>query len=859
MTAEPTRRAAQYLRVSKDQQRYSLAGQEAAVRSFASERGFTIVQTYVDQGVSGLTTAGRKGMQQLLADIVGGAADYEAVLVYDISRWGRFQDPDESAHYEFVCRQEGVAVEYCAEAFGDGVTGALLKYLKRVMAANYSRDLSANVARAQRRYAAGGLWQGGPPGYGLRRALLGEDGEITAIMERGEQKTITSDKVVVVLGPPEEQAVIARIYRLFLQDGVSRTEIVRILNKDGVPYGDGRPWTYQRVINVLTNPIYAGKQAFGRTVRRLGGASLERRPPTDWVLASTDTKVVSAKAQDQAARIIASRMVMLNDEEMLTQLTELGRREGRLSKDLINAAEGLPCSATYANRFGSLIKAYELIGYDHLAARSRLRWSPKSADQSTASLQLQQPTEQAREPSASKIRAVTYLRMSTRDQPNSLALQEGAIEAYATSHRYETVRTYRDAAKSGVTARRRPAFRELLATILSGKADFEVVLVNDVSRWGRFQDPDEAASYEFLCRQEGVRIEYCAESFEAEGGGPTALMKALKRGLAAEFSRDLGVKVRAAQRRYAQEGYWLHGEPGYGLARQVVKPDGAPGRLLARGERNGDPELRTVVVRGPPHEIKTVRRMFSMCVDERLSTGMIATRLNQEEVPSPGGKAWSGERVRDILTNPKYVGDLLTQRRTTPLGGARRAAPTDDWITAKGAGPALVTRSVFNRAQAALQVTHPPDDDALLEALRPIAELHGVVSEPRLKDLCVPYYRSYRHRFGSLLAAFALIGHAPPKHFPKRNLDEAALLAGLAGLFLRSGDITPGLIDADPSIPSADHYRRRFDGLANAYARIGYVRISPAQARSAVGQARLRARQLQIEGWAKGDGPAAPF
>jgi DNA invertase Pin-like site-specific DNA recombinase len=37
------------------------------------------------------------------------------VLVYDVSRWGRFQDIDESAHYEFVCKQAGIKVAYCAE------------------------------------------------------------------------------------------------------------------------------------------------------------------------------------------------------------------------------------------------------------------------------------------------------------------------------------------------------------------------------------------------------------------------------------------------------------------------------------------------------------------------------------------------------------------------------------------------------------------------------------------------------------------------------------------------------------------------------------------------------------------------
>jgi DNA invertase Pin-like site-specific DNA recombinase len=53
----------------------------------------------------------RKGLQQLLQDVVGGTATYQTVLVYDVSRWGRFQDSDESAHYEFLCKSAGVSAD----------------------------------------------------------------------------------------------------------------------------------------------------------------------------------------------------------------------------------------------------------------------------------------------------------------------------------------------------------------------------------------------------------------------------------------------------------------------------------------------------------------------------------------------------------------------------------------------------------------------------------------------------------------------------------------------------------------------------------------------------------------------------
>lgn len=367
------RPAAQYLRVSTDQQRYSLEGQGAQLAVYAERHGFSIVRTYVDAGISGLSVKGRRGLQELLADVIGGEPGYEAVLVYDVSRWGRFQNPDEAAHYEYLCRKEGVEIAYCAEDLGPpGVGSALLKQVKRVMAAEYSRHLGATVAHAQKRHAGQGRWQGGSPGYGLRRAIVDEGGNMLAVLASGQQKVLHGQRVVPILGPPEEVEVIEKIYRLFLEEGLSRTAIVRQLNAEQIAYAPGRAWTYQQVKNVLTNPLYTGLLAFGRTEKPLGGA-LRRRPPEEWTIARSDTAAVSAKDQAAAARLIAQRMVMLGDEQMLERLRALLAKERRLSSAIIKAAEGLPCPATYANRFGSLSAAYELIGYDHVAARAAAR------------------------------------------------------------------------------------------------------------------------------------------------------------------------------------------------------------------------------------------------------------------------------------------------------------------------------------------------------------------------------------------------------------------------------------------------------------------------------------------------------
>jgi DNA invertase Pin-like site-specific DNA recombinase len=85
------RRAAQYVRMSTEHQQYSTANQQDAIREYADRRRFEIVRTYADDGKSGLSIVGRDALRQLIDDVQAGAADFAVVLVYDISRWGRFQ------------------------------------------------------------------------------------------------------------------------------------------------------------------------------------------------------------------------------------------------------------------------------------------------------------------------------------------------------------------------------------------------------------------------------------------------------------------------------------------------------------------------------------------------------------------------------------------------------------------------------------------------------------------------------------------------------------------------------------------------------------------------------------------------
>ena len=139
--------AVAYVRMSTDHQKYSTENQLDIIRNYATARGLQILRVFEDSGRSGLRLDGREALQNLMAEVRTGQADFKAILVYDVSRWGRFQDADEGAYHEHVCSRAGIRVHYCGEQFeNDGSIGSnLLKTVKRVMAGEYSRELSVKV------------------------------------------------------------------------------------------------------------------------------------------------------------------------------------------------------------------------------------------------------------------------------------------------------------------------------------------------------------------------------------------------------------------------------------------------------------------------------------------------------------------------------------------------------------------------------------------------------------------------------------------------------------------------------------------------------------------------------------------
>lgn len=357
--------AAIYVRMSTEHQKYSTENQSDAIHQYAAERGIEIVKTYADEGKSGLRLDGRNALKTLFKDVESGSANFNAILVYDVSRWGRFQDADESAYYEYMCRRAGIAVHYCAEQFeNDGSPfSTIVKGVKRAMAGEYSRELSTKVFAGQCRLIELGYRQGGPAGFGLRRTLVDHTGQAKGELRAGEHKSIQTDRILLVPGPLNEIKVVQDIYRSFIFEKESEQQIANRLNAQGVLTDNGRSWTKGTVHQILINEKYIGNNVWNRISYKLKNKRIKNGPNL-WVrMEHAFEGIVDRQMFETARSIIEGRSFRLSDEQMLSSLRSLFESKGMLSGLVIDEAEGLPSSSAYRCRFQSLCRAYSLVGF----------------------------------------------------------------------------------------------------------------------------------------------------------------------------------------------------------------------------------------------------------------------------------------------------------------------------------------------------------------------------------------------------------------------------------------------------------------------------------------------------------------
>ena len=331
----PGGQAAGYCRRSTDRQEQSIGDQRKAIEAYAAEHGFTVVEWYIDDALSGAGVGDRGAFQEMIRDARRPNRPFSHVLVYDVKRFGRL-DNDETGYYRYLLGQAGVEVVYVSEGFNGDDTDDLLRPVKQWQARQELKDLSKVVIRGQVSKSEGGWWLGGMPPYGYDLAyydsaggmlhilrfmpdggkeVYDETGELQRVLEKGDRLTVSkSDRARLVLSSAERVELVRTVFGWYVREGLGYKSIADRLNREGMPSPRGGKWSMTTIREMVSNPAYAGDLVWnrrsmakfhriknGRAVAkpRHGGRAVEENDPADWIV-TRDTHPAIISRQEWA-------------------------------------------------------------------------------------------------------------------------------------------------------------------------------------------------------------------------------------------------------------------------------------------------------------------------------------------------------------------------------------------------------------------------------------------------------------------------------------------------------------------------------------------------------------------------------
>lgn len=304
---------------------------------------------------------------------------------------------------------------------------------------------------------------------------------------------------------------------------------------------------------------------------------------------------------------------------------------------------------------------------------------------------------------APDVDTIGYVRVSTEQQAGetntSLPEQRRAIIARAAQlgRVLDPHAILEDAGISGATAEGRPAFMAMLAHCQAhprpSHAAGMVLVLND-SRFGRFDDSEEAGHWRYVMKKLGWIVRF-AEGDDIEDGIARNVMRLIGASQATEYRTNLKRTARRAARATAAEGRWQNRAP-IGYRRLATRHDGSQ-RVLEDGQRKAADEIVRLTL-GPADEQAVIRFAFTAYRSGEYSIQRLADLL----LSRWPGKAWSRGVVNAILKNPVYTGDVVWCRRPHDAveRKATRIRARSEWVVVPDAHPAIIDRETFAIVQA---------------------------------------------------------------------------------------------------------------------------------------------------------------
>ena len=228
----------------------------------------------------------------------------------------------------------------------------------------------------------------------------------------------------------------------------------------------------------------------------------------------------------------------------------------------------------------------------------------------------------------------------------------------------------------------RDGLQALLLAVEKGRV--RRIFVEDLSRLSR--DKEDAARIEKLLAYHDVVV-VTLDGMVYDGSTGSALAFTFQSAGAAQYLKDLGAKTRRG----------LRG------AHRLGKSTG--GKCFGFGVEAGCLRIDEV-------EARVVRRIFALYLEGHGYAG-IAHRLNAEHVPAPRGRrraaeGWMHSCIREMLRNPKYVGEFAFgtrkwQRHPTTRKRVARMSSQDDVLRDERPELAIIARGTWDAVQLLLK------------------------------------------------------------------------------------------------------------------------------------------------------------
>lgn len=319
---DPSKLSVGYIRCSTEMQEESPEQQIKEIQRWAEQNEYKIIRWYIDKGKSGTTFSKRPKFTELVRHIEHNP-DFEYVLVYDESRWGRPNNPRENTYWKVHFERHGVKVIIInSQSKRENDIGSfVVEVVESAEASEYSKKLARATLRGAMSNAEKGFYNGGTAPYGFNRVAVDKmTGSFRRILEPGHRANRAEDKIKLSPGDPLEVQTVKRIFELRI-NGFGYRAIANQLNTDNVPCprrgrwkNVNQRWSMNTIKSLIENPAYKGALAYNRfpmTKKRigeiniLGKQKIKRKASKDEmvVVENTHDSIVSKEMWEKANSI----------------------------------------------------------------------------------------------------------------------------------------------------------------------------------------------------------------------------------------------------------------------------------------------------------------------------------------------------------------------------------------------------------------------------------------------------------------------------------------------------------------------------------------------------------------------------